>query len=1047
MYPQPTHPRFFSRLLALFLLAVGLVAPLPAEAATGIIIGRVFNPATGTYLERVQLTVEGTALETFSDEDGNYRLSGVPAGTARIRAFRTGLPPTITTVAVPADTTVIQAINMGSYEKPAAGGDAVVKLDSFVVTSRSMDGAAIAIHEQRFAPEMKTVVASDEFGQVAEANVAEMIKFLPGVAIEYGGGNGRNVMINGAPSGNVPVTVAGFDLASAGVGGMGRAVALDMVSINNVSRVEVVQSATPDSPGNALSGSVNMVPRSAFERGRAELQSSLFVMMRDSERSLRKTPGPTHEARRKVHPGFDFAYTVPVNKRFGFSVSANHATQYSPQDWVELTWRGTTGAIDANYAPTTPDKPYLTNFSFRDDTKETGRTSLGFSADFKLADRDRVSFAFQSTQNYVDFFARQFNFNIQRATTGEFGPTFTHGNTGATGTTSYGNVQVTNNAINRTNRTLMPTLLWRHEGRTWRFEGGGGYSRATNADRDTDFGFLQGATATRGRLRINFDNISYLRPGEITVRDDNTGASLDPYRLDSKALTSAASNPRDWTDVRRSAFLNGSREFLWGVPVVLKAGVDVRLAERDARGGTVNLTYVGPDGVAAPTPNTPVGNDNTAGPFLDEEFSQRTPPFGFPRVDWLSAAKIYRAYVTNPGHFTTSAVDTYNNFTNTSKNAQERISSAYLRGDASFLERRLKITTGVRAEQTNIDAFGPLNNPTGNNQKNANGKPIANTTIFPAGSLDARKLILVDRGFHTEKEYLRLFPSLNGNYALRENLIVRGAYYWSIGRPDFNQYASGVTLPDLTVTPDPNSATGRITVNNVGIKPWKAETMKLRAEYYFERVGQVSFGAFRRNYTNFWQTQRVVPTAEFLESYGIDQNTYGAYEFFTQANQPGTYSLTGMEFDYRQALTFLPPWARGVQVFANASAIHESGAQLGSTAFAGFVPRVYNWGASLTRPRYNFRVHWNYRGRQRLNSVVNAGTEPGTYRYATPRLYVDVLGELKLSRRLSLFMNLRNLNDATEDYETYGPNTPSYARLRNITDFHSLWTFGLKGSF
>jgi hypothetical protein len=58
-----------------------------------------------------------------------------------------------------------------------------------------------------------------------------------------------------------------------------------------------------------------------------------------------------------------------------------------------------------------------------------------------------------------------------------------------------------------------------------------------------------------------------------------------------------------------------------------------------------------------------------------------------------------------------------------------------------------------------------------------------------------------------------------------------------------------------------------------------------------------------------------------------------------------------------------------------------------------------------------------------------------------------MLGEYKLGKHLALFMNLRNLNDATEDYETYGPNTPGYARLRNLTDFHALWTFGLKGTF
>lgn len=153
-----------------------------------------------------------------------------------------------------------------------------------------------------------------------------------------------------------------------------------------------------------------------------------------------------------------------------------------------------------------------------------------------------------------------------------------------------------------------------------------------------------------------------------------------------------------------------------------------------------------------------------------------------------------------------------------------------------------------------------------------------------SASLDARKLILRERALRTEKEYLRYFPSLNLNYSLTDNLTLRGAYYWSIGRPDFNQYAGGVTLPDLTVTRNPENTTGRINVNNVEIKPWKAETYKLRLEYYFERVGQVSVGAYRRDYTNFWQTQRVAPTQEFLEHYGIDPNVYGASTEACSAN-------------------------------------------------------------------------------------------------------------------------------------------------------------------
>ena len=1021
------------RLSQLWLFAfVAFLTSLHAQSTTGTIEGRVFNPATGAYVERVRLTVAGTALETFTDGDGNYRLSGVPAGAVQLQAFRTGLPASTTTVTVVAGGVAQHTINLSGADVAPAGklGDpGVVKLDAFVVGSTSMDSSAIAINEQRFAAEIKNVVSAQEFGQVAEGNVAELLKFMPGVSIDYGGGNARNIMIGGAPSANVPITVGGFDLASAGVGGTGRAVALDFVSINNVSRVEVLHSPTPESPGSALAGSVNMVPRSAFERARAELQGSVFIMMRDNDRSFGKTAGPTHEARRKVHPGFDFSYSLPVNKRLGFTISANHATQYSPQDFVQLTWRGAGAATNGGALPnTTPDRPYLSDFAVRDDLKETGRTSFGASVDYRLSDRDRLTVAFQATQNYVDFFARTLTFTINRVLPGNFSPTFTHADRG----TGAGNVTTLNNAINRTNRTYMPTFTWRHNGPVWRAEGGVGFSRASNQDRDIDFGFFNNMTAVRGNVSIAFDDIFYLRPGRISVVDGVTGAAVDPYRLDTKTVSNTTSNPRDSSDRRKTAYLNAAREFTWRVPFTVKAGLDVRVAERDTRGMSTTFTHTGTESAAA---------------YVDSEFSQRIPPFGFPRIDWVSNTKLYDHYVATPTHFTVNADGQYRSTVNNSKHAEERISSAYLRGDAALLDRRLKIVTGVRAEQTNVDAEGPRSDPTLNFQRDAagrlvlgaNGRPVAIAT----DALSVSRLTFLDRGLKAEKEYLRLFPSLNASYQLRENLIARGAYYWSIGRPDFNQYAGGVTLPDTSLAPGVNN---RIAVNNPGVKAWTAKSTKLRLEYYFERVGQVSVGAFRRDFTNFWGTRAAAATPEQLALYDLDEATYGGYEVSTQYNLPGILTMTGLEFDYRQALTFLPHWARGVQVFANATALRATGE--GADNFAGFIPRTGSWGVSLTRDSYNVRMHWNYRGRQR-RGIVAAGTSiaPGTYNWGSKRLYIDVLGEYNLSRRFALFANLRNINDATEDFEIAGPSTPAHAQFRQRTDFGALWTFGLKGRF
>src|SRR5438270_535475 len=74
---------------ALFPLAA--ISSAPAAETTGAIEGRVFNPGTGEFLEKARITIEGTSLETFTDSLGHYEFTGLPAGTARVKVFYTGL--------------------------------------------------------------------------------------------------------------------------------------------------------------------------------------------------------------------------------------------------------------------------------------------------------------------------------------------------------------------------------------------------------------------------------------------------------------------------------------------------------------------------------------------------------------------------------------------------------------------------------------------------------------------------------------------------------------------------------------------------------------------------------------------------------------------------------------------------------------------------------------------------------------------------------------------------------------------------------------------
>ena len=276
--------------------------------------------------------------------------------------------------------------------------------------------------------------------------------------------------------------------------------------------------------------------------------------------------------------------------------------------------------------------------------------------------------------------------------------------------------------------------------------------------------------------------------------------------------------------------------------------------------------FVGRDGLGSTT--LTATSDDLAAPFLDPSFSERPPHYGFPKFQGISSELLYSAYVANPAIFTTNANTTYRNEVTNSKFAEELVSAGYLRGDLQFLENRLKIVGGIRAEQTNVSAEGPLTDPTRNILRDAQGRPVLGANgrtqaIVPASdALGVSKLTFLDRRALAAKEYLRWFPSINASYYLREDLIVRAAWYTSVGRPDYNQYAGGVTLPD----PENPTANDQITLSNVSIKPWSARTFNARLEYYLQGVGQLSVGAFRRDFENFFGSTTIPATPEFTHS-------------------------------------------------------------------------------------------------------------------------------------------------------------------------------------
>jgi iron complex outermembrane receptor protein len=228
MNPTPSFLRspcvwriFFAGLIA-FLFSAGGWAQAPAS---GTIEGRVFDPRRGEYVENARITLEGTGQQVFSDPTGYYRIPNVPVGTAKLSIFFTGRGTQAEQVAVAAGERVVRDVTLtGGARAPKGRGRSreARRLHRLVVEG---DGRRRA-RDQRAAFRQATscnVVSADEFGTIADGSIGEFMKFLPGITSDYTGGDARRFSINGVPADNVPISMGGFEMASAAGAGTRRA--------------------------------------------------------------------------------------------------------------------------------------------------------------------------------------------------------------------------------------------------------------------------------------------------------------------------------------------------------------------------------------------------------------------------------------------------------------------------------------------------------------------------------------------------------------------------------------------------------------------------------------------------------------------------------------------------------------------------------------------------------------------------------------------------------------------------------------------------------
>lgn len=1005
-------------LLTVVCLFSAALAPAFAQSApaAGSIQGRVLNVDNGSYLTNARVTVEGTSLETFTNAYGQYRLPDVPAGEAKVDIFYTGLQSQTLTVAVQSGQTATQDVSLTAG---TAAKNQVVKLDPFVVASQKYaDQKAIAINEQRFAPNIRDVVSTDQFGDITEGNIGEFVKFLPGVSVDYTAADARNIMLRGISPQYTLVTNNGMPMASAASSSASRIFELEQVSINNVARIEIIKSRTPDIAAAALGGSVNLVPRSAFELNHAQFTYRAYLSGNSYYDRLGKSPGPGNSPSSKILPGADFSYSDPVNDHFGFTVSFLDSNVRAPQYRSNPQWAP--NGVNKNITGVSSADPFLEKYTMQDGPKTSTRISFGGTMDWKISSANVLSFTAQD--NFYDSFFgnRNINFDTGSSAPASWGPTFTDGAVGK------GSVQYGSSFRHKYGVTFDLGTKFVHSGSIWTTDAALDYSHASSHYQDQQGGYFEGATYKLSNVTVDYTGITPVSPAGITVAN-KSGQAVNPNDVGNYTLTGTDFNPANSEDLFRTAQANAKRLFNLGAfPTTFKAGVLVQQEVRDIRGGKVNYNFTGPNAAGAA---------NTYG-LVDTSYSAVAPPYGYPPVIWPSNYAAYSLFVAHPEYFAPTTAANIQAAVNGSLFLTERVSAAYLMGDTRALDNRLRAVYGLRFERTDDRGAGPLVNPNAIYQHDANGNLVLGTNgkpvLITTDPVQQTVLEYQDRGAHSNKSYASAYPSANVSYNLTDSLILRAAYSRSIGRPNLSNIIPNISLPD------PNAAAQVLTVANPALAAEQANNYDLSLEYYFNPSGVISLGAFRKDFTNFFGTITQPATLDLLNSLNVpNPDQYVGDDVQTTVNA-GSARITGIEFNYSQGLKFVP----GVSVFLNGTALHLEGSP--NADFTNFISKTINWGLAYDNRRVSVKLNWNYRGRERMGAL---SYDPSAYEYFKPRLYLDVNFEYRLTDHVGLFLNGRNITNAPQDDQRYGASTPVYAQLYRRELFGSVYTAGVKGTF
>lgn len=216
--------------------------------SSGHLQGRITDAGSGDPLPGANVYLEGTAIGTATDVEGDYFIKSLNPGKQNIVVSYVGYQKQIVEVVIVSNKTTVLDVSLKWGDKSSVG---------VVVVTGQLEGQAQAINQQISSDQIVNVVSEQKIKELPDANAAESVGRLPGVAVQRDGGEASKLLIRGLDAKFTNVTLNGIQIPASN--SENRDVDLSLISQSTLSGIELYKALTPDQDADAIAGVVNLV--------------------------------------------------------------------------------------------------------------------------------------------------------------------------------------------------------------------------------------------------------------------------------------------------------------------------------------------------------------------------------------------------------------------------------------------------------------------------------------------------------------------------------------------------------------------------------------------------------------------------------------------------------------------------------------------------------------------------------------------------------------------------------------------------------------------